>query len=242
MSKAQAGSMAQANVIAVLRSGPLRPLAVPCSIPAVPAVRSVTKRRAHFVMVRANKTRTQSDARRSALMAAAQAGDRMAYETLLRDCVPFIAALARRRGVPPDRTDDVVQDVLLTVHRARATYDPRRSFEAWLRVIVERRAIDLMRQIYRYGAREVHAPLAYEGHPDEAVDLSANVERREKAERIGAALAHLPPRQREAVDHLMLQERSLADAALLTGRSKGALKVNLHRALHALRLRIDRGD
>jgi DNA-directed RNA polymerase specialized sigma24 family protein len=40
----------------------------------------------------------------------------------------------------------------------------------------------------------------------------------------------------------MLEERSLGDTALLTGRSKGSLKVNLHRALNALRLKMDRGD
>ena len=39
----------------------------------------------------------------------------------------------------------------------------------------------------------------------------------------------------------MLEEHSLDDAAALTGRSKGSLKVNLHRALKALRLKADRG-
>jgi RNA polymerase sigma factor (sigma-70 family) len=190
----------------------------------------------------AEKTRNEADARRSALMAAAQAGDRAAYETLLRDCVSFIAAVARRQGVPPDRADDLVQEVLLTVHRARATYDPRRSFDAWLRVIIERRAIDLLRQRSRRSAREVHAPIAYESHADEAADLSAGIEQKENAQRIGAVLAELPQRQREAVQHLMLEEKSLNEAAALTGRSKGALKVNLHRALSALRLKIDRGD
>ena len=42
-------------------------------------------------------------------MAAAQAGDRVAYDTLLRDCLPFIAGIARRQGVPPESIDDVVQ-------------------------------------------------------------------------------------------------------------------------------------
>jgi RNA polymerase sigma-70 factor (ECF subfamily) len=175
-------------------------------------------------------------------MAAAQKGDRITYEKLLRDCVPFVASLARRRGVPPDRVDDVVQEVLLTVHRARATYDPRRSFEAWLRIIVERRAIDVLRQVRRHGQREVHAPLAYERYADEAIDHLVRIEHKDKAKQIGAALTELPPRQREAVQHLMVDERSLADAAVLTGRSKGSLKVNLHRALNALRLKVDRGD
>jgi RNA polymerase sigma factor (sigma-70 family) len=190
----------------------------------------------------AEGTRTESDARRSALMAAAQKGDRVAYEKLLRDCVPFIASLARRRGVPPDRVDDVVQEALLTLHRARATYDPRRSFEAWLRTIVERRTIDVLRQVRRHGEREVHAPLVYESYADEAIDHSVRIEHKDKAKQIGAALTELPRRQREAVQHLMVDERSLADAAVLTGRSKGSLKVSLHRALNALRLKVDRGD
>ena len=66
-------------------------------------------------------------------MAAAQTGDQAAYEALLRDCVGVIETVARRQGVPADRIDDVVQEALLTVHRARQTYDPARSFTAWLR-------------------------------------------------------------------------------------------------------------
>jgi DNA-directed RNA polymerase specialized sigma24 family protein len=52
---------------------------------------------------------------------------------------------------------------------------------------------------------------------------------------VHAALGRLPERQREAVQVLVLQEQSLAEAAMFTRRSKGALKVNLHRALKALR-------
>jgi len=237
--------MTQANVIYALGGKTLRPFVFPCSIAFAPLVLPsppVMERRRVDALMTAEQTRTVSDTRRTALMAAAQAGDRLAYETLLRDCVPFIAGLARRRGVPPDHVDDVVQEVLLTVHRARATYDPRRSFEAWLRVIVERRAVDGLRRMRRQGGREVHAPLAYESHADEAVDLPAGLEREENAKWIGAALAQLPRRQREAVQHLMLEDRPLGDTAVLTGRSKGSLKVNLHRALNALRLKMNRGD
>jgi DNA-directed RNA polymerase specialized sigma24 family protein len=99
-----------------------------------------------------------TDLRRSGLMAAAQAGDGAAYQALLRDCIPVIKSVARRRGVAADHVDDVVQDVLLTIHRARQTYDPSRSFTAWLCVIADRRAIDLLRRIRRQDLREVHAP------------------------------------------------------------------------------------
>jgi RNA polymerase sigma-70 factor (ECF subfamily) len=169
-------------------------------------------------------------------MVAAQCGDQMAYEALLRDCVIPIQRVARFRRVPADRIDDVVQETLLTVHRARHTFDPTRSFTAWLRVIAERRAVDLLRRIARHGARELHSPLAYENHPDE---LEAGRQTEVEAPTgLRETIASLPRRQREAVQHLVLEDRSLAEAAVVTGRSTGSLKVNLHRALKALRSRL----
>jgi hypothetical protein len=47
------------------------------------------------------------------MMAAAQAGDRVAYQGLLRECIPLIQRVARRQGVQPAAIDDVVQEVLL---------------------------------------------------------------------------------------------------------------------------------
>jgi RNA polymerase sigma-70 factor (ECF subfamily) len=182
------------------------------------------------------------DRKRSDWMAAAQAGDRNAYEALLRDCVPIIKSVARRQGVPADQVDDVVQEVLLSIHRARATYDPARSFTAWLQVIAERRAIDHLRRANRQRLREVHAPLDYETQVDPSADPSRSVQHADDAARVDRALAGLPERQREAVKHLVLEDRSLADAAALTQRSQGALKVNLHRALKALRTTFGQGE
>jgi RNA polymerase sigma-70 factor (ECF subfamily) len=50
----------------------------------------------------------------------------------------------------------------------------------------------------------------------------------------------LPQRQREAVEHLVLSERSLKETSAITGQSEGSIKVSLHRALRALRLKIRR--
>jgi len=179
--------------------------------------------------------RITDDLRRSSQMAAAQSGDRAAYEALLRDCVPLIKVFATRQGVPTDHIDDVVQDVLLTIHRARQTYDPARSFTAWLRTIAERRAIDLLRRFGRQWAREIHSPLAYESYADETADSAYEGEHAASLGRVKQALSALPERQREAVEVLVLEERSLAEAVVATRRSKVALKVNLHRALKALR-------
>jgi RNA polymerase sigma-70 factor (ECF subfamily) len=177
----------------------------------------------------------------AALMAAAQTGDQRAYQALLRAVVPVAAATIRRQGVPADRVDDVVQDVLLTIHRARATYDPMRPFLPWLRAIAQRRAIDLLRSHIRTSGREVFDEPAYLDHPGTTPEADSEVDRVDQAKLLAEAIKTLPPGQRQAVELLALQERSLEEAAGQTGRTKGALKVNLHRAIHALRQRLAEG-
>ena len=83
---------------------------------------------------------------------------------------------------------------------------------------------------------------AFESYADHAADPSKRLEQADAAGRVDKALASLSAGQREAVRTLVLEERSLAEAAAATNRSKGALKVNLHRALKALRERMKRGD
>lgn len=176
------------------------------------------------------------DQRRAGWMAAAQAGDARAYEKLLADSVALIRATARRRGVPFDHVDDVVQETLLTVHRVRHTYDPGRSYNAWLSAIASRRAIDALRSHGRRDRRELHDETAVDNHPD-ADDASVATESEQRARQLRDAIETLPPGQRQAIEQLGLHERSLSEAAALTGRNTGALKVNLHRALKALRER-----
>ena len=169
-------------------------------------------------------------------MAAAQGGDRRAYERLLADSVALIRAAARRRGVAFDHLDDVVQETLLTVHRVRHTYDPTRSYDAWLTAIANRRAIDALRSHGRRDRRELHDEMAVDNHPD-IDDASAAAETEQRAQRLRDLIETLPPGQREAIEQIGLHDRSLSEAAELTGRNTGALKVNLHRALKALRER-----
>lgn len=180
----------------------------------------------------------------SATMAAAQAGNAEAYRVLLRDCMPVIAAAARSKGVRGEAVEDVVQETLLTIHRARASYDPARPFLPWLRAIAQRRAIDALRRDNRR-PREVDDPIAYEAHPDDGLpEAGQGLEARERETRLAQAVAALPQGQRQAVEQLGLREHSLAEASALTGRSTGALKVNLHRALKTLRAALakDRED
>jgi RNA polymerase sigma factor (sigma-70 family) len=172
----------------------------------------------------------------SRLMAAAQDGDRKAYERLLRQCVPYIRAVVQSAHRPSDRAEEVVQDVLLTVHRVRHTYDPKRPFRPWLAAIARRRSADALRRRIRTESRETFDPVAYETFADP--DANRQRESEAAADTLRDAVAGLPPQQREALRLLKLRELSLAEASAESGRSVAALKVNVHRAIRSLRRRM----
>lgn len=179
---------------------------------------------------------TEADRRWSALMASGQAGDRQAYDRLLREIAPYIRTVARYHHRAPDRAEEVVQDVLLAVHRMRHTYDPARPFRPWLAAIARCRSIDALRRRCRdarFEVAEAAAGPAYDNAADPATERFDAAH--ETADQLGKAIALLPQGQREAIELLRLRELSLAEAAQLTGRSVAALKVNMHRALQSLR-------
>ena len=177
----------------------------------------------------------ERDAEWSSWMKAAQDGDEAAYARLLRALVPFIRSAARGQGSPVDHLDDVVQDVLLTIHRVRHTYDPDRPLTAWARAITQRRAIDLMRRSTRRGMTEIHAPLAYEAVHDPAPSPADAAFHGADRGALHLAIAKLPDGQRDAVQRLALAEQSLDEASRETGKTKVSLKVALHRGLKSLR-------
>jgi RNA polymerase sigma factor (sigma-70 family) len=167
-------------------------------------------------------------------MAAAQDGDADAYRQLLRHCIPFIANVARASGFRDAAVEDIVQETLLTIHRVRHTYDPARPFLPWLRAIARRRAIDAIRQRTRHRA-EVWDQDRYNDYPDQSQTAEQTLDQQDRKRRLASAMATLPEAQRQAVTQLATSGNSLSEATVTTGRSKGALKVNLHRAIKALR-------
>lgn len=166
-------------------------------------------------------------------MRAAQSGERSSYERLLHEITPFVRNLARRHCRHPQDLEEMVQETLLTVHRVRHTYDPGRPFSPWLAAITQRRAIDILRRRRRVSRHESPDVATIETFA--APGANQELEAVRSSEEVQALLQQLPPRQREALEALKLRELSLAEASEASGQSVGALKVNTHRALKALR-------
>jgi RNA polymerase sigma-70 factor (ECF subfamily) len=173
----------------------------------------------------------------SIYMARAQGGDRDAYRHLLVAITPYLRALAAHHIGNRSDIEDIVQDILLTLHTVRHTYDPARPFGPWLVAIANRRIIDGLRRQGRCNAHE--APL----DPEHETLSTSEANLQEVAADAGMlreAVGHLPAGQRDAIRMLKLEEMSLKEAAAASGMSVAALKVATHRALKNLRKLIEK--
>ena len=179
--------------------------------------------------------KTEQECRLAGLMASVQGGDAGAYGTLLRQVAPLLRETVRRqfRFLQSSDVEDLVQDILLSLHTARATYDPTRPFLPWLMAIARFRMADGARRYARRAANEVvsaHIPETFA-----ADGTNMPIDDYGDAQALAQAVAELPGGQRRAIELLKLREMSLNEAAAVTGTSTGALKVAVHRAMGALR-------
>jgi RNA polymerase sigma factor (sigma-70 family) len=167
------------------------------------------------------------------LMRAAQDGDTAAYLQLLTEITPVLRRIiGRQRGSAAD-VEDIVQEVLISIHSVRATYDPSRPFMPWLVTIARSRLIDALRRHGRVAANEVSGIELPETFSDPSANPSDDTYGDPEALR--EAIRQLPTGQRQAVEMLKIREMSLKEAAAASGMSVSALKTAAHRGMQALR-------
>ncbi len=164
-------------------------------------------------------------------MRLAQGGDESAYAEVLAILTAATKRFARRRAGGVVWIDDVVQETLVSVHKARHTWDPARPLAPWFYAIASHRFVDVWRRERRVSAREqgqdtleAPAPDARAGEWDE-VNMAA----------VRDALAALPPRQRDIVEGLKLRDESVRGLAARHQMSESAVKVMAHRGYKKLR-------
>lgn len=173
-----------------------------------------------------------NDAQWQSWMVAAQGGDQRAYQKLLAEITPLLQNFVRKRLYNPNEVDDVVQDILLAMHRVRATYNPAHPFAAWLFGIARHKLMDF----YRSQQRPVHqAALSLD---DEEMALfetigavDANINQAETKWDLQTAFRSLTAIQQKLVWWQKVQGHSVKDVATELNMSESAVKVGTHRAM-----------
>lgn len=156
-----------------------------------------------------------------------QAGDQDAYRQFLDEIGPLLYNYLRRRVFNPEMVPDVYQEVLLTLHKARFTYEPSRPLGPWLFTVARNSMLDALGKNRKFVEREI---------PTEILPETGETERDGSlGDELHQALNSLSPIHREAVEILKLRGLSLEDAAKELKISVAALKVRAHRGYEQLR-------
>ena len=166
--------------------------------------------------------RSEDEARWSGLMARTQRGDGAAYEALLGELATVIEAYVRRRFGRPPMLEDLVQECLLALHRARGTYDPRRPFRPWMFTIVHHRVIDVLRRKEPPMVSLQAAPVVADDRDPLALLDGARI------------LQGIGIDQREAIVLVKYAGYTSGEAAASLGITESALKARLRRGLKAI--------
>ena len=161
----------------------------------------------------------------------AQAGDKAAYNKLLREIAPFIRNFILRSLANPDWADDITQEVLISVHKSLNTYSSDRPFRPWLMAIINFRRTDYLRK--HYNSRE-NKQTTLDNYDFQKMHVT-NPEHAGEYKDIEAALNTLPDNQRKVFEMMKIQGYTAKEVANEMGMSVSAVKVSAHRTMNKLK-------
>jgi RNA polymerase sigma-70 factor (ECF subfamily) len=159
-----------------------------------------------------------------------RAGERRAFDELVRKYQRSIYFLTLRYVKDPDDAKDVAQRAFVRAFEALGGFRGGSTFKTWLYRI----AINLSLNHLRDHARERPAALEDDLLVTDAVGagrLLSDEERR----RLRAAIEALPPKQRLVLELRVFEELPFREVAAVADCSENAAKVNFHLAVKRLR-------
>lgn len=176
------------------------------------------------------------DAPDEALIAAARAGDQLAYAELVERYQAAIYRLALRILHRADEAEDAAQEAFVRAYIHLDSYNPRFRFYTWIAAIT-------CHYCYRLLRRRRTLPLPDEGHELRAASFVDDgpelvVLLRERDAEIHAMLAALPQRSRDLLVLRHWHALSYEELAAATDQSLSAVKSQLHRARRQLARRL----
>ncbi len=176
------------------------------------------------------------------LLRQAAKGDEEAFTVLYRRHQAAIYRFALRMTGNAWAAEEIVQDVFMTLMREPKKYDLRRgTLGAFLYGVARNRVMKHIDRLPREvsleekGKNGTGAQMALR----DALTPAVWAEKRERIERVRAAVLELPPEFREAVVLCELEEMSYEEAAQMAGCPIGTIRSRLHRGRALLMAKLE---
>ncbi len=165
-------------------------------------------------------------------------GDRTALSQLYDRYSRLIYAIAWKSLNSVEDCEEVVLEVFAQIWRIADRYDPDKGLpEQWIFTLARSRILDKLRKIQRLN--KVNTAIASEkeiAFPTISVDPLEAVEIVERQQQVLAALAKIPPEQRQVIEMAYYQGLTHTEIAAATGLSLGTVKTRLRLGLSKLKV------
>ena len=167
------------------------------------------------------------------LVRVGQARDRQAFRALFDHFAPRIRSFLLQRRVPKAQAEDITQDVMLSVWRRAASYDPAKAgASTWIYTIARNQHIDQFRKAKRAEQMDETDPSL---QPEPAPAADDLCEMSESAQSVGSALETLSPDQRQVIDMAFTEGLSHSEIADRLDLPLGTVKSRIRLAMGKLK-------
>jgi len=158
------------------------------------------------------------------LLCAGLAGDGAAYARFLNQITPMLRRMLGRRLANTD-VEDVVQEVLISIHKARHTYDGERPIMPWLASIASFRITDHLRKHYAQMRQQTCDIADYENILADVTEEAAD------HESVTELLRDVPQREQRILTMMHVEGYTAKETGQKLGMKESAVKVAAHRAV-----------
>lgn len=168
------------------------------------------------------------------LMISALEGDQQAYQKFLTQVERYIRRIVSNKVVGKD-VEDVVQEALISIHKARHTYDGKRAILPWVSAITRFRITDYLRK--HYAKKED----VYLDADEMEKTLADNVtEADDSYEYINDEISLLPEKQQKILYLMYFEGYTAKETGAQLGMKESAVKVAAHRSYKVIRQKLEK--
>ncbi len=197
----------------------------------------------NVIAVNSDANRDWASQNDDALALAVKAGERSAYDELVRRHQARVFAVAYRFASNREEALDIAQEALFKAYRKIHSWEPRSGFVPWLMRLTTNQAIDHLRRNKRrktvqltdeYSGDSTGVPLERQRPQPEAAARAQEIDGH-----VQRALGVLSDAQRQVFVLRHYEGLQLAEIAEALGCSVGSVKVHLFRAVRKLRRELE---
>ena len=167
-------------------------------------------------------------------MKLANDGDKKAYADVLSESTLLLRGFISKKINNFDDVEDVVQEILISLHNSRHTYDGTRPFKPWLFAIAKFRLYDYLRKIYKKAENECE--LEQENLENFSEDVTEHVG---EYEELYEEIEKLPKTQRSIIELMKIEGYTAKEVAIKLQMSESAVKVSAHRTYKKLKEKLE---